>query len=644
MEMLISSGTNDFIVFKRILKILKAKNYILYAVAMMAAMMTSSCADETLIDGVPGGNSGNDYKGEMVLFKVGTTDNTTSSRAASGDAKTYYMPDGSHFVCRMYYKAQAGADTLDINGGSAQTAWLKVKGTIGNSLYWNKAYADVDENTKGVGGVDDYGNDYSAPAFYWQNRKGHAFLAWTDLNHASDIIGGETQGQLKFGKDEIYKIYTGETTVKWTTKNYEVYGIPQPFSSLDEIQNYMQSKVDDTTFGETDDFKAKQAEISFQHDYTAQGVTYYYQHGWQYKYSETYATTTYNDADPDKATSREFGWTQYQMFFDKLPFNGTIPADADKVYDLEDTEQTIVKFLKDHATGDFIAAAEVITDADGNYLDKDGNKTTNKAEYTYNYYLTDEYGNIKYDETKPKYVFYYKVVSDKENVKEVEEYPVLAFDLKRGDKTSMSQQPDIVQAVEIQSPNGATQESNRVNLYFKHQFSQIQVNIKNSADNSVTIDAGDIQRVELLGVTEKGYVHTELNKDGKVKAATYQDIDFSNYTEQDLKDNQFGTSFQMFDLPEAETAYGYLKSFNAIAYGQLQAIRITWKEKNTEYTHAATYRIPNTELMNLRSGVRYVWNIEIRRGTLAIIRTEIVDWELPTDEQHNGTADGTIQD
>lgn len=41
---------------------------------------------------------------------------------------------------------------------------------------------------------------------------------------------------------------------------------------------------------------------------------------------------------------------------------------------------------------------------------------------------------------------------------------------------SIYQQPDPILALTIIKPAGATQEANRVRLYFKHQFSQIQVN------------------------------------------------------------------------------------------------------------------------------------------------------------------------
>ena len=45
------------------------------------------------------------------------------------------------------------------------------------------------------------------------------------------------------------------------------------------------------------------------------------------------------------------------------------------------------------------------------------NVTENPANYTYKYYLTDEYGNIKYDETKPKLNFPVNKVLSKNNPK-----------------------------------------------------------------------------------------------------------------------------------------------------------------------------------------------------------------------------------
>lgn len=609
---------------------------------MLPLAFMISCSDDIIPDV---DSTEDNHDGEMVLFSSGTTQNSLASRA---EAKTYYMPDSYRFVARMYYKAQTGSGKFDLLG-TDKTVWMKVSGSVGNSLYWNKDYTDVNPDIKGWGGVDDFGNDFSAPAFYWQNRKEHAFLAWTDLNKATQIVGGPAQGQLKFNEDESYKVYTSNTVSKWVTKYYKIYGVDQEFATLAAMFNYIQ-KQDGTSFSALQNELAVAEGFDWNTDDARN--SYRYSYGWQYKSSAHYSTIVYDNVDSELATKYERGWIQYLMYFDKIAYTGTIPTDAIKVYD---ERGEVLRFLKNKDTGKYICAAEPKKDADGNYLDKDGNITTDKEQYTYNYYVTDEDGNVRYDETKPRYTFYYKEYVEKENVKEVFEYPALAFDLTRGDKTNMSQQPDIVQARTIQAPTGASQESNRVNLYFKHQFSQIQVNVKNADDNSVTIDRDDIEKVELLGVTEKGYVFTELDEDGKVKESTYEDIDFSKFTEQQLKENQFGTSFSMFELPEDDTAPGYKKSFNAIAFGQLQAIRITWKEKDSANKHPATYRVPEEDpvkkddeghpinLRNLKSGMRYVWNIEIRRGTLAIIRTEIVDWELPEDALHNGSADGTIQ-
>ncbi|MBQ0074205.1 MAG: fimbrillin family protein [Prevotella sp.] len=618
------------------------KTYLRLIMLMLPLAAMTSCSDETSAIGNDD-TSGIKGIGEMVQFASGTTQNSITSRAS--EARTYYMPDAYRFVARMYYKAQTGSDKFDILG-SDQTAWMKVSGNVGNSLYWNKDYTDVDHTKKGKGGVDDYGNDYSAPAFYWQNRKEHAFLAWTDLNKATQIVGGPAQGQLKFNEDELYKVYTSNTVSKWVPKYYKIYGVDQEFSSLAAMFEYVQEQ-DGATFSASQNALATEKKYEWTSDDAKN--SYRYSYGWQFKSSTHYSTIEYdNNEDPTLATKSENGWIQYLMYFDKIAYTADIPADAIKVYD---EKGEVLRFLKDKETGKYICAAEAKKDADGNYLDEHDAITIDKEQYVYTYYVTDEDGNLRYDESKPRYTFYYKEYAEKETVKETLEYPALAFDLTRGGKTSMSQQPDIAQALTIQAPTGASQESNRVNLYFKHQFSQLQVNVKNAADNSVTINRGDIVKVELLGVTEKGYVFTELDEDGKVKATTYEDIDFSKFTELQLKENQFGTSLQMFELPEAETASGYLKSFNGIAFGQLQAIRITWKESGSDgYVHAATYRVPDKDpykpdlnLRDLMSGYRYVWNIEIRRGTLAIIRTEIVDWELPEGAQYNGSADGTIQ-
>lgn len=599
----------------------------------MLALMASSCSD-MLVDeqenaGMPGTDDGKGLD-ELVMFSVGTTENIETR------ANTRYMPDGYRFICRMFYKAQTGSDFFDVDGGSDQTAWLKVSGSVGNSLYWNKAFNPVNTQIEGKGGVDTYGNDYSAPAFYWQNRKEHAFLAWTDLNNATSIQGGSARGSLKFDSDSWYKVYTGETSEVWTVTGYRIYGNEQVFPSESAMREYVEKTY--TTDEAIVDFNNTQITIGNQYDWS----DYYYEYMFGWSCKRTVISTGDDEVTGDK--NRNLKWYRYMMFFDKVEFapeGGNLSLYV-KEYDKDNT--VIVKLKKD---GKYVAEAEVTNAKNdyGKYIDGEGIVITDPAQLTYKYYSTDESGNVLYDETSPRYTFYYQKDQEKKVIDAYDEYPVLAFDLTRGSKNSMDEQPDIAQAKTIQAPVGATQESNRVNLYFKHQFSQIQVNVKNAADNSVDLNPGLIEKVELLGVSEEGYVFTELDKEGNVRDAAYKDIDFSKYTEQQLKKNPFGTSFQMFPMSEAEV--GSLKSFNAIAFGQLQAIRVTWNEEAVEgkapVTHESTFRIPSTDLMNLQSGVKYIWNIEIRRGTLAIIRTEIVDWELPEDEVHNGSTDGTIQ-
>lgn len=491
--------------------------------------------------------------GEMVMFTVGTTENNVSR---AGEAKTYYMPDASRFICRMYYKAQTGSADFDVTGGSDQTAWLKVNGNVGDSKYWNWKYLPVVESVSGQGGVDKYGNDFSAPAFYWQNREEHAFLAWTDLNRVTNISGGNNQGDLKFAEDEIYTVHTKTITSQWVVTGYQIHGVDDIFNSQKAMEAYVQKADGSTTKGETGEFKALQ-EACPVHSKDWSASTFYYRHGLQHKWSEAYADTTYLDADtPAEATQKEYKWVKYLMFFDKIEYTGA--TEGAGIHSEKDDDDVVI-FLMD-GTGKYLAAAEVIKDGEGHFLDINGEVTEDPEEYTYNYYQTDESGNIRYDETRPLYTFYYRVLYEKKDVETVEEYPALAFDLTRkspDDETmTMASQPDIVQALERQAPTGATQESNRVNLYFKHQFSQIQVNVKNAADNSVSLDASDIKKVELLGVSKKGYVFTQINKTGTIiRPTTYEDIDFSQYTEADLIENPFGTAFKMFVLPEIGRAH-----------------------------------------------------------------------------------------
>lgn len=409
---------------------------------MALALTLTACSDNAMTDDVPE-NGNTPHTGEMVLFTVGATENLAGvARAeddpAANEARAYYMPDGSRFVCRMYYVANTETDDIDVTG-TDQTTFLKVKGNVGNSLYWNSSYQEAQK-------TDEYGNDYDAPCFYWQNRKRHLFLAWTDLNHATTMAYGEERGSLKFAPADI------------------LYGVSA-----------------------------------------------------------------------------------------------------------------------DHTAGEENGA---------------------------------------------------------------EEFPANVFSLKRTEKmNSIADQPDVVRAVTVQAPLGATQAANRVNLYFKHQFAQVEVNIRNSADNSVMIASSDIISVELLGVSEEAYLFTTADKDGNVKPTTYKDVNVTDYTDEQLAENPYGTAFSLFDMYDMEKdnngyATGYLKSFNGIAFGMLQAIRIKWEEASTDIVHTVVYRVTNTDLQNLEGGKRYVWNMELRRGTLAVIRAEIADWEIDPTAY---SADGTIK-
>ena len=244
--------------------------------------------------------------------------------------------------------------------------------------------------------------------------------------------------------------------------------------------------------------------------------------------------------------------------------------------------------------------------------------------------------------------------------------PVTKRVLTGYERNAITDQPDPILALTIMKPAGATQEANRVRLYFKHQFSQIQVNLKGADDNSANITADQIDKVELLGVSTEGYVCTRLNPDGSVgatavgsgnmAAASAKDVRLDEFSDEVLVNNKWGTSFEMFDMATGEVedghdkgyATGYLKSYNAIAFGNLWAIRITWHEGTTlapGIVHVSTFEVPQTNetnvlLRNLQSATKYVYDLEIRRGTLAVIRTQVLDW-LQKDELVYGT-DGTI--
>ena len=201
-------------------------------------------------------------------------------------------------------------------------------------------------------------------------------------------------------------------------------------------------------------------------------------------------------------------------------------------------------------------------------------------------------------------------------------------------------QPDPAIANTVMLPAGATQEANRVDLIFRHCFSQIQVNLKKAADGGINdLNADDITKVELLGVSQEGYIYFDADSvTGNNHDATYKKVVQSDFSTEELAANEFGTSMEMFDMGSKNYATGYVKSYRAIAFGQLRAIRITWKE-DSGIEHIVTHKVVNldsNDFINLRSGVRYIHNLELRRGTLAVIKTVILPWEI--DEQQWNTS------
>ena len=171
----------------------------------------------------------------------------------------------------------------------------------------------------------------------------------------------------------------------------------------------------------------------------------------------------------------------------------------------------------------------------------------------------------------------------------------LTCDLTRTDQiTSMAQQPDPIVAHVKMSPAGATPEANRVKLFFKHQLAQIQVNIKGSGDASATIDEAQIDSVELLGVATTAFVPYYIHSDGTMPKVTFESPE------------SVETPFVMFARNDTPT--GYLKSFECIAFGQLEGIRITWRESSepNSISHKAVFKKLDDSHKNLAGGTRYI--------------------------------------
>ena len=234
------------------------------------------------------------------------------------------------------------------------------------------------------------------------------------------------------------------------------------------------------------------------------------------------------------------------------------------------------------------------------------------------------------------------------NSEEIEGKPMV-FDLRRKDgMNSISDQQDIIMAHTEMSPDKATPEGNRVKLLFGHCFAKVQVNLKPLADGGLGKDLTweSIDKVELLGVADYAYLYnidvtsSQYNINNvkteakKVVANDYLDVDISA--------NPYYTCIETFKAPKDAVTPGYVSTHEVITFGQVVAIRVTWheidSEGNTTVTHVVTKKVEKDEERLLPSGQLHIYNLEMRRGTLAIINAEILPW---TDGE-TYTTDGKI--
>ena len=234
------------------------------------------------------------------------------------------------------------------------------------------------------------------------------------------------------------------------------------------------------------------------------------------------------------------------------------------------------------------------------------------------------------------------------NSEEIEGKPMV-FDLRRKDgMNSISDQQDIIMAHTEMSPDKATPEGNRVKLLFGHCFAKVQVNLKPLADGGLGNDLiyERIDKVELLGVADYAYLYnidvtSSQYNINNVKTEAKKVV-ANDYLNVNISDNPYYTCIETFKAPENAVTPGYVSTHEVITFGQVVAIRVTWHETddkgNTTVTHVVTKKVEKDEERLLPSGQLHIYNLEMRRGTLAIINAEILPW---TDGE-TYTTDGKI--
>ena len=234
------------------------------------------------------------------------------------------------------------------------------------------------------------------------------------------------------------------------------------------------------------------------------------------------------------------------------------------------------------------------------------------------------------------------------NSEEIEGKPMV-FDLRRKNgMNSISDQQDIIMAHTEMSPDKATPEGNRVKLLFGHCFAKVQVNLKPLADGGLGNDLmyDRIDKVELLGVADYAYLYnidvtSSQYNINNVKTEAKKVV-ANDYLDVNISDNPYYTCIETFKAPEDAVTPGYVSTHEVITFGQVVAIRVTWHETddkgNTTVTHVVTKKVEKDEERLLPSGQLHIYNLEMRRGTLAIINAEILPW---TDGE-TYTTDGKI--
>ena len=234
------------------------------------------------------------------------------------------------------------------------------------------------------------------------------------------------------------------------------------------------------------------------------------------------------------------------------------------------------------------------------------------------------------------------------NSEEIEGKPMV-FDLRRKNgMNSISDQQDIIMAHTEMSPDKATPEGNRVKLLFGHCFAKVQVNLKPLADGGLGNDLRyeRIDKVELLGVADYAYLYnidvtSSPYNINNVKTEAKKVV-ANDYLDVNISDNPYYTCIETFKAPKDAVTPGYVSTHEVITFGQVVAIRVTWHETddkgNKTVTHVVTKKVEKDEERLLPSGQLHIYNLEMRRGTLAIINAEILPW---TDGE-TYTTDGKI--